>query len=185
MCKQKVAIFLMGMAFVCAGVLSWAETGDDWTIIEGRGLKTIGVGDDTEQALLVLGPPDSVHGGPDLVQLVYKKTHKFHFLVRRKEHKIVEARFDRGYQGRLTNGIGLDAPLSEVLRLYGGANKTVTVSMEDAHHCSQGTDKVLYHALKDGKVAAHKFITTRHGVLFWFDAEGRVSQIVAVPKATE
>jgi len=179
--RNRLSFGLTAAVLTVACGLSWAARKDkDSVIVPGRGLKYLGVGDDAEQALLVWGPPDAVRGGPDLIQLVYKKHHKAHFLLRRKEHKIIEARFDRGYPGRLTNGIGFDARVRDVLRRFGGAKRVVTATLEDTHRCSAGMDRVLYRAVKNGKVLAYKFTTTE-GVLLWFDADGRVSQIVAFP----
>lgn len=84
-----------------------------------------------------------------------------------------EIRFNPGFAGRLTSGIGVGSTAEAVFAAYGKPVKTVAVS--DIHKDVFGL-RVFYRSPNAARIGYWD-----KGILFWFDSDGRVSQFVVHP----
>ena len=65
------------------------------------------------------------------------------------------------------------------MNLSGGENKTVQISANDTLNLSHGSYRVLYEIVDDGNnTVSYKFIDAKKGILYWFDLDGKSTQIV-------
>ena len=126
----------------------------------------------------ILGDPeDEVETNTNL-WVSYKKEHKLDFLLTKCSEKIVEIRFNVGYEGALENGIKIGSSLDEVLNKSGGANEIVESNLSETQSVQLGSDKVLYKQYYDGNLTSYKFIDSKKGILFWFSSDEELIQIV-------
>ena len=155
-------------------------------ILPGEGTKAFTVKDTGSHLRKILGQPDQVRvSGADKVMLDYRQTHGVDFLVDLLSDKILEIRFNRGYKGETPQGITLRDSLDKVLSASGGARETVEATGPQTHSVLLGKDRVLYKQRNKGKVLAYKFMDGRHGILYWFDKEKKVMQIVVFEPCSE
>lgn len=156
----------------------------DPTIIAGQGLRALRLGDDGERIRAVLGPPDAVEprpGGEE--KLDYHSSRSIDFLMGGPTPRVIEIYFDRGWSGHTLDGITIGDPLDKVLAAHGGALSTLDATPEETHGVKKGGNRVLYRQVGP-REPAYKFVDSPRGILYWFDAEKRVIQIVAtVPRA--
>ena len=134
-----------------------ASTGiaDGRVIVEGKGWGGFNVGATREELIEALGQPDS---DSDNRWMKWKQTH-VHCLVD-DARGALELRFDEGFPGLSTAGIGIGSPLKDALAAYGEPS-----SQENAG----GAKKLLW----DSK-----------GILIWFH-EDRATQIVVFQKTEQ
>lgn len=151
---------------------------EDKTILPGEGLDQIQVGDDLDRIEEVLGEPEQEVKTDYTIWVVYKNEYGLDFLLDKSTKTIIEIRFNSGFDGALENGIIIGTSLDEVLNATGGPKKTVQANLTETHGVLLGSDKVLYEQIFDGNVTAYKFIDAENGILFWFDVDKMVTQIV-------
>ncbi|MCK5560363.1 MAG: hypothetical protein KAJ51_07200 [Thermoplasmata archaeon] len=151
---------------------------EDKTILPGKGLDQIQLGDDLDRIEEVLGESEERVDSDTTLWVVYKKEYGLDFLLIKSTKTIIEIRFNPGFDGALENGITIGTSLDEVLNITGGAKKTVQTNLTETHGVLLGSDKVLYEQIIDGNVTAYKFIDAENGILFWFDVDKMVTQIV-------
>ena len=140
------------------------------TIVPGRGLETVGVGDTGEDILRVLHEPEEGSRGN---WLAYRAQHGLDFFL--KDGRVGEMRFNLGFMGKTTHGIGIGARLDDALEASGGARKTVSADSKTTQGVREGSDRVLY---EQQEPKAYKFIDGGHGILYWADSHKRITQIV-------
>jgi hypothetical protein len=88
----------------------------------------------------------------------------------------IEIRFNQGFTGRLTTGIGIGSSMNEVFGVYGRPTERKPArSQEGAFE-----PWVLYQLTTSSKI-----IYPDKGVLFWFDSNGKVSQFVVISIAAQ
>ncbi len=174
-------ILLITAGLVFFGVFN-EENGndiDDNTIHPGKGLKSIQVGDDLEKVIDIYGNPEEREETINTIWVVYHKKNGIDFLLNKQTSKILEIRFNPGFDGALENSISFESSLEEVLNKSGGALKTVQTSYGFPQPLTPDVDRVLFEQLAaGGKVMAYEFIDAREGILFWFDSDKNVTQIV-------
>jgi hypothetical protein len=151
---------------------------EDKTIIPGEGLDAISIGDDLDTITDILGKPDDEVEVDDLLWVDYKRDHGLDFLLTKDSKRIIEIRFNPGFDGALENGIKLGSSLGDVLNKSGEANKVVDANLSETQRVLLGSDKVLYNQYYDGELTAYKFIDSKNGILFWFSSNQELIQIV-------
>ena len=146
----------------------------------GRGLDVLGIGDTGDRVRAVFGEPDRVRDfGNGTAMLDYRESLSLDFLVKGNDRIVTEVRFNRGFRGRTPDGLSLGDSLDRVLQASGGATRTIAASPAETHGARLGSDRVLYEQTRGDVVNARKFMDDHHGILYWFDVDGRVTQIVA------
>ncbi len=121
-------------------------------IVEGKGWGGFNVGATRAELVQALGQPDS---DSDNRWLKWKPAH-VHCLID-DAHGAFELRFDEGFPGLTTAGIGIGSPLKEALAAYGEPSSQENVG------------------------SAKKLLWMSKGILIWFH-EDRASQIVVFQK---
>jgi hypothetical protein len=147
-------------------------------ISAGGGNTRIRVGDKIDKAVRVLGQPERRVVTRGMVWLVYWKRHKMDLLAYKETKEIAEIRFNIGYKGRLSNGVGLCSKLKDVLKSSGGALKTVRARVPKKLSWSRGSNRVLYEITYKGVHGSYLFRDHCRGILYWFNLDKRVIQIV-------
>lgn len=122
-------------------------------IVEGEGWRGFRVGATREELIKDLGKPDN---DPKDRWLQWKKKYSIHCLIDDKRGAF-ELRFDQGFSGETTAGIGIGSSLKKVLSIYGDPS-----TQED-------------------RGGAKKLIWSSKGILIWFGGD-KVSQIVVFKK---
>lgn len=151
---------------------------EDKTILPGEGLKAIKIGDDLDRIEEVLGEPEQKVETDITTWVGYKNEYGLDFLLDKSTKTIIEIRFNQGFDGALENGIAIDTSLDDVLNAMGGAKQTVQANITETHGLIFGTDRVLYEQIINNNVTAYKFIDAENGILFWFNVDKMVTQIV-------
>lgn len=149
-----------------------------YTIYPGKGLDIIHIGDSAERVEAVFGKAPATEDGEGTRWLNYRKAIGIDFLMNKHEDKVVEIRFNEGFKAALLNGIKLGDSLDTVLAKSGGAKKTVDAKKDQADTRAMGDNRVLYKTSAYGVVQAYKFIDGTRGVLYWFGANKKLTQIV-------
>jgi hypothetical protein len=149
---------------------------DDNTIYPGIGLLYVHPGDSLDVVKRYLGEPPRTRNFSGSGQSVIYQQGAMDFFLRNQ--RIREMHFNQGYQGSLPNGIRISSKVEDVLKIYGDALKTVEVKRNEAN----GTcgNKVFYKIKADSSdtIIAYRFGLEREGLLFWFDQNKQVSQII-------
>jgi hypothetical protein len=168
-CSISVGLLLLG----------GEEKEDNNTIYGGIGLTSIKIGDDLDKILSIYGDPENRVDSSDTIWLGYREKEGIDFLLNKQTEEIIEIRFNPGFQGSLENGISIGSKLDEVLNLSGGATTNVRVNVSEAQNYSYGWDRVLYEVVDvAGETISYKFIDAKKGILFWFDSNGVLTQII-------
>ncbi len=178
-----VSVIIVSGALVLAGLYllrePQGEEDEDDIIYMGKGLNRISVGDTADDVQDEFGTPDSTVEGEGTIWMNYRVKTGIDFLILSATGKVVEMRFNEGFQGSLENGIEIGSTLELVLGKMGGAKMTVGANRTATHANLYGSDRVLYQQLDpDGNITAYKFIDEGEGVLFWCDENGVTIQIV-------
>lgn len=181
-----IFIFLMSSILIPIFNVLWLTNDEgnnykelqDNIIYPGIGLKNIQVGDTLDKIIEVYGEPEDSAEGSNTIGLSYREKKGMNFLLRKESEKIIEIRFNSGFDGQLENGLKIGSELDEVLNKSFGALKTVQANVNETQLTLNGTDKVLYEQIIDGNINAYKFIDAKKGILYWFDTDKKVSQIV-------
>ncbi len=150
----------------------------DTTIYPGIGLKNIQIGDGYDKIIDIYGEPENKVVGTNTIGLSYNEQNGMDFLLRKETEKIIEIRFNLGYEGTLENGIKIGSDLEEVLNKSSGVIKTIQANVTETQFTLNGTDRVLYEEIIDGDVVAYKFVDAKRGILYWFNKDKKVTQIV-------
>ena len=154
------------------------EKKDDKTIIPGKGLEVIQVGDDLDEVKDVFGEPEYIVDSNELIWVSYRYEKGIDFLISNTTDKIVEIRFNSGFNGALANEISIGSILDDVLNESGGAKNTVQANLTETTNVLLGSDRVLYEQIYKGNLTAYKFVDAKKGILYWFDLDKTVTQIV-------
>ena len=128
---------------------------DGRVIVEGKGWGGFNVGATREELIQALGQPDS---DSDNHWMKWERTH-VHCLVD-DARGAIELRFDEGFPGLTTAGIGIGSPLKDALAAYG----------EPSLQKNVGSAKELLWSSK--------------GILIWFH-EDRAAQIIVFQKTEQ
>ena len=153
------------------------DDGDD-VIYFGKGLEAIEIGDTEYDVIERYGEPDEDVESGGTRWLSYREDHDIDFLTNRSSHRIIEIRFNVGYEGETENGIDFDTELDDVLEEHGGALLEVNATPGEVQSITHGANRVLYIQKEGGNITAYKFMDARKGVLYWFNEEGEINQIV-------
>jgi hypothetical protein len=151
---------------------------EDNTIIEGQGLEAIKIGDRLDKITKLYGEPDYRNDDEDLIWLDYRDSDGIDFLVLNQTQKIIEMRFNPGYDGSTTSGIAIGSSLDDALNASGGALNTYQANQTETHSVSLGSDRVLYEQYIDGNLTSYKFIDSKKGILYWANEDKEITQIV-------
>ena len=154
------------------------EKKDDKTIIPGKGLEVIQIGDDLDEVKDVFGEPEYIVDSNELIWVSYRYEKGIDFLISNTTDKIVEIRFNSGFNGALANEISIGSILDDVLNESGGAKNTVQANLTETTNVLLGSDRVLYEQIYKGNLTAYKFVDAKKGILYWFDLDKTVTQIV-------
>lgn len=126
---------------------------DDNKIVEGEGWRGFRVGATREELIKNLGKPDN---DPNDRWLQWRKKYSIHCLID-DAHGAFELRFDNGFKGKTTAGIGIGSTLKKALAAYGEPTT------------------------QEHRGGAKKLIWSSKGILIWF-SEDKVNQIVVFRK---
>jgi len=125
------------------------------------------------------GAPEDMVITNKTIWMVYHELAGIDLLIDNNTKKVIEVRFNEGFDYATINQISIGSSLDDVLNIIGSANKTVQISSNDTLNLSYGTDKVLYEIVDDGNnTVAYKFIDAKRGTQYWFDSDGKSTQIV-------
>lgn len=148
----------------------------DKTIVPGRGLQALGIGDSKQDVLAALGAPEK---GSTNDWLIYKDQYGLDFVLYKDGSELIgEMRFNPGFDGKTPGGAGFGDSLDLALQESGGALKHVKAAPEQTHGVTLGVDRVLYEQQHGEVTSAYKFIDANKGILYWADADKRITQIV-------
>lgn len=155
------------------------EEQHDIIIYPGKGLINIQIGDDLDKIKEEFGEPEEIVDANKNTWVSYNKKLGIDFLLNKTTTKIKEIRFNTGFTGQLENGISLNSNLNDVLNGSGGAQTTVQVNYSEYQQTSDGYDRVLYELIDENNIVTNcKFIDSKQGILYWFDTDKKVTQIV-------
>jgi hypothetical protein len=175
------AILVIVVFTIIAGLLLVGEDDEEKenTIYEGVGLSSIQIGDDLNKVLSIYGDPEERIDSGNTIWLDYREKEGIDFLLNNQSQKIVEMRFNPGFDGSLENGITVGSMLNDVLNLSGGAHNSTKINVSESHDYTHGWDRVLYEIMDDtGDTVSYKFIDAKNGTLYWFDSSGMSIQII-------
>ena len=138
----------------------------------------IAVNDSADKVIVVYGTPDNIRESDSLSVYDYYAPKNMNFLISSSTNKVLEIRYNEGSTGKTPRGIAIGDQLETVLQKHDGFKDEFFTSGNETHHCTYGTDRVLYNHIVSGRIAAYKFIDSSSGVLYWFDKDRNVVQIV-------
>jgi len=122
---------------------------DEVIIREGIGLNYIQIGDDQDKIINLYGEPEKKEETNSTIGMVYHEIAGIDFLLGKESEKIIEIRYNEGFDGGLKNNISIGSSLDMVLEANGGAKKTVSTSFIGRKNLVYGTDRVLYTQIGD------------------------------------
>jgi hypothetical protein len=154
------------------------EDPDDNIIYEGKGLNSIQIGDNLDDIIDQYGEPEYRSDSDDLIWVSYIGEYGLDFLLIKESEVIIEIRFNPAFRGGLSNGISIGSNLDDVLNESGGAKITVQANYSETQGVTLGTDRVLYEQIIDGNITSYKFIDAEKGILYWFNLDRKLTQIV-------
>jgi hypothetical protein len=135
-----------------------------WEVVEGRGWRAARIGATKQEVLAAFGQPED----RETYWLNYRRTWGIDVFYATRQDAC-EIRFNPGFQGALSSGVRIGSNTREVFAAYGDP-----LSMQDVPDLqSVASNRVLYRKGNTAKIAYPE-----RGLLFWFDASGRVSQFV-------
>ena len=137
------------------GIAGTPDHSGQYQIAEGKGWKGFKLGATRQELITALGQPDS---DSDQRWMKWKQSH-VHCLVD-DAHGAFELRFDEGFLGLTTAGIGIGSSLKDALAAYGQPSSQETVG------------------------SAKKLLWNSKGVLIWFH-EDKAAQIVVFQKTEQ
>jgi hypothetical protein len=174
-----ITVIVISSIFAGLLLLGGEEKEDNNTIYGGIGLTSIKIGDDLDKILSIFGEPEDRVNSSYTIWLGYREKEGIDFLLSNESNQIIEIRFNPGFQGSFENGISIGSKLDEVLNLSGGATINVRVNVSEAQNYSYGWDSVLYEVVDVAdETISYKFIDAKKGILFWFDSNGVLTQII-------
>jgi hypothetical protein len=173
-----ILIIIIGLFYISMNYENDEKGLGDNTIIEGKGLESIQIDDSYSTITKRLGDPEGEVETDTTIWVKYNKKHKIDFLLAKNTETIIEIRFNEGYEGSLENGIKVGSSLDRVLNASGGTNRVVDANLTETAGSVFGSDKVLYNKTIDEKIISYKFIDSKKGILFWFNTDREVTQIV-------
>lgn len=176
--KLALLICVMLSLVVLAGCFEEGDEDEDDTIYFGEGLESISIGDTEYDVIEEYGEPDEDVDSDGTRWLSYREDKDIDFLINRSSHEIIEIRFNLGWDGETENGIDFDDELDDVLEEHDGALKEVNATPAETHGVLLGSNRVLYIQKVGGNVTGYKFIDARKGVLYWFNEQEEINQIV-------
>jgi len=160
-------------------VISDNDEGHANTMFAGTGLDSIKLGEDMDDIQDLYGEPEVRDDSENVIWLSYRNKEGLDFLVSKQTDKIIEIRFNQGFDGSCEDGLKIGSSLEEVLDKRGDAKEIVKANQTEASGVVFGTDKVLYEIIDDdGDTVSYKFIDGKDGILFWFDSREKITQIV-------
>lgn len=179
---KRIVLPLIIFVIVALLILSYlrlpVEDEDNDIIYEGKGLDSIQIGDDLDKIIDQFGEPEDRVDSDNSIWLSYRENEGIDFVLSNQTERIIEIRFNLGFSGSLSNGISIGSNLDDVLNNSGGANIRVQTNYSEAQDLTYGIDKVLYEQTIDGDITAYKFIDAKKGILYWFDSNQKITQIV-------
>ncbi len=172
-------LMLLSLAGPATGATSTASAStqsyEPGTIIPGRGLSEVGVGDTREAVIKQLGEPEPEKSTDDW--LVYRKSLGLDFLIRKG--KVTEMRFNPGYPGPTTHGVALGDSLREMAR-ESGADKVIKfINDRDISIKSAPGWSVILRGCNI------KIMQNTEGILYWIGSDRKVIQIVVYSECPE
>ncbi len=177
-----IAVGVVVLMLAACIVFFLVDPGDkegDNTILEGVGTEGIQIGDNYDKIIDRYGKPESESETDTHIWVVYRVKKGMDFLLSKNTGGIVEMRFNPGYSGSLGSGVTLGSDLDSVLDSYEGALRIARTNQDGLNNFIYGSNRVLYEVVDDrGNVTAYKFVHAKSGILFWFDTDKLVTQIV-------
>jgi len=172
------------VSLVLVGIVFFSDESDDEkstkkTILEGKGLDEIRIGDDLSKIVEIYGEPEDRTETDTTIWVVYRDKNGLDFLLLKETEKIEEIRFNPGFDGSLPSGITIGSKLDSVLNEYGGPKKTVRTNSDGVRYSVFGKNKILYEQVdENGDITVYKFVNLERGIGFWFNPDKNVTQIV-------
>jgi len=131
------------------------------------------VGDTYEYITNKLGAPEEIKDYGDSFQVLYRKTLGIDFLMDKNSGRCKEIRLNVGYPLKI-EGCKIFDPIEKIFRIFGYPKSEYYCTKEQASKCFMGGDRVLYKLYNGSK----KYVIQKEGILFWFNNENEVIQIV-------
>jgi hypothetical protein len=138
---------------------------------EGEGWDGLRIGGTPAEITAILGEPERQSTNDGLLWMVWRKAKGIDVLF--DKGRAIEIRFDPGFAGTLPSGVGIGSRPSQVFDAYGQPRDTKLALGNDY---PLDDDQVFYRLAIIPP--ASRIIYSETGVLFWFDATGKVSQFV-------
>ncbi len=136
-------------------------------------------GDMESKILGWLGEPEEKVLTNDTIWMVYHELAGIDFLIDNVTKEVLEVRFNEGFDFGTINQLSIGSSLTSIINANGDAEKTVKVSLHGRENLVYGVDRVLYEQIDpDNKTTAYMFINAPEGILYWFDINKTVTQIV-------
>jgi len=131
------------------------------------------IGDTYEYITNKIGQPEEIKEYGKTVQILYRKTLGVDFLMDANSGKCIEIRLNVGYPLEV-EGCKIFDPIEKIFRIFGHPKREYYCTYEEASRCFMGSNRVLYKLYNGSK----KYIIQEEGILFWFNNEDKVVQIV-------
>lgn len=139
------------------------------TILPGRGVVGLHLGDRAEAIRAKLGDPDDQKED----RVSYKK--KYGMELTLENGRIVEMRFNKGYTGKTPDGIEVGSSIEDAVNANGGVTRVVKTNAKESMEEKAGSIHVLYEI---GNGQKYQLTDGGRGVTYWADRHKRITQIV-------
>lgn len=149
------------------------------TIYVGKGVKEIQIGDPIENIIKEYGDPERRVDTENAIWLIYRNDRGVDILLSNVTKKVIEIRFNEGFQGEMEGGISIGDNLDEIYHSISNPKVIIDENLSDSQSYIAGSDRVLYRRIdENGDIALYKYIDSERGVLFWADGNKVIIQIV-------
>jgi hypothetical protein len=150
-------------------------------VYPGVGIDAVRFGDGGDRIRAVFGEPDQVRTYPTGTNMFAYRALAVDFTTHGERQIVTEIHCNPGFKGATIHGIALGDSIDRIVQVSGGALKTVEASRDETHNSAFGGDRVLYKEMVDGRIDRLKFADSTHGIHYWCDVAGRLTQIIVYP----
>lgn len=154
-----------------------------YTIRPGKGLDLVAIGDSVKKVESVLGTPAKKHDLEHIYRYAYDSV-GIELIVPKQSECVAEMAFDRGFRGRLEQGLGMGSSLDDVAAKTGGIKQRIDATAEGDDARLAGGDRVLYSRKPGKEPFVYELTDVPHGINYRFDGDKKLVQVVVYP-ATE
>lgn len=189
--KNRSILTLVGtilILIVLALVSIWINSNDEKDhedeieteiIYPGRGLLSIGIGNSYGEVIRHFGVPEDEMKGDDYLWISYRGSDGIDFLISNETDRIIEMRFNDGFDGSLENGVSVGMPMDDVILPYGDDVPLIDITEDNRSYLTDNRSIVLYRIpWEEDDVFSYIFFDREEGFLVWADNERMITQIV-------